>query len=487
VSVINGARCNARTFTGCRPTAVVATGPWTAFVATDPVLHTAFSISQADDTLSEISTRVCNGRITSGCPAVARTEHATFNPRHGYNPNAFALIPRTSTAYLANAGGAGIVSVVSIARCNATHTSGCRGLPPSVPDHELFMAADPATGTIYAGNVSQARIDVIDGATCNAARHGGCRPVAEIPVPGPAPAVGAIDDATHTLYVGDFPASTVSVINTSTCNATHTGGCAVTPPTVTVGKLPGPPAYDKANRTLYVAVGRAGNRVAVVNAATCNAADTSGCGQTPATIPVPKGTAFLGVSNATDTVYAVADGRPFFTGHTVAVINGAACNGTDHSGCAHPAATVNVGFGPVGIGVNDRAHTVYVANNADGLAPGTVSMINVAACNGTHTAGCHRRVPAVTVGRSPLTVMVNARTDTIYVADFSSADMSVINGARCNATVTGGCRRAVRDQPVGSQPGEGASGTIDPATATIYMPLLFPFPNGPMALVKIKR
>ena len=80
------------------------------------------------------------------------------------------------------------------------------------------------------------------------------------------------------------------------------------------------------------------------------------------------------------------------------MINGATCNGTDHSGCGHLAATAKVGLDPFGAAVNDRTHTVYVTNNADGDSPGTVSVINGATCNGTHTTGCHRHFPTAATG-----------------------------------------------------------------------------------------
>ena len=135
---------------------------------------------------------------------------------------------------------------------------------------------------------------------------------------------------------------------------------------------------------MYVSYGTTGNRVAVINAATCNAEDTSGCGQTPAVVKVGQGTFALAVSAATDTIYA-----PSGADNTVAVINGATCNGTDHSGCGHLAATAKVGIDPFGAAVNDHTHTVYVTNNADGDSPGTVSVINAATCNGTN----HHRLP----------------------------------------------------------------------------------------------
>ena len=155
-----------------------------------------------------------------------------------------------------------------------------------------------------------------------------------------------------------------------------------------------------------------------------------------------KGTFNLAVSAATNTIYAANSGLMNFNGDTVSVINGASCDGTSHSGCGHLAAIAKVGLGPAGITVNDRTHTVYVANNANGDSPGTVSVINGATCNGTHTAGCHRRFPAMATGVAPLQIAADTRTDILYVTDFGSAAVTILNGARCNATVTSGCGAA---------------------------------------------
>jgi hypothetical protein len=97
------------------------------------------------------------------------------------------------------------------------------------------------------------------------------------------------------------------------------------------------------------------------------------------------------------------------------------CNGTSHSGCSRLAATVTVGTGPFGVAVNDRTHTVYVVNNAFGDAPGTVSVINGATCNGTVTAGCGRHFPTMATGVAPQLAAVDAATGIIYVTDFGSA------------------------------------------------------------------
>ena len=216
---------------------------------------------------------------------------------------------------------------------------------------------------------------------------------------------------------------------------------------------------------MYVSYGSTGNRVAVVDAATCNAADTSGCGQTPAVVRAGQGTFVLAVSAATDTVYG-----PHVSSDTVAVINGATCNGTDHSGCGHLAATAKAGSGPFGVAVNDRTHTVYVTNNAGGDSPGTVSVINSATCNGTMTAGCTGPFPTMATGRSPLLAAVDARTGTVYVTDNASAAVTILNGSRCNASVTSGCGKGGREQPVGSQP---LGLAINPCTRTVYVSQIF--------------
>ena len=472
VSVINGATCNAKITSGCGSTSpTVPTGAGTSFAEIDAALHTLFAMNQGDDTLSEINTRTCNGTVTSGCPRRPPNEQATFNPPQGYNPNTFALMPQAGTVYLVNGGGENFLAAVSIRHCNATDISGCRAEAPNVPEPEYLTSADPATDTIYAGNLSQPEIDVLNGATCRAGHLTGCAPVAKIPMPDSGANVGAVDEATHTLYASDeASAGALMVINTATCNAEDTSGCADHPPTMKIGAFPSPPVINPATQTVYMSYGTKANRVAVVNAATCNAEDTSGCAQTPGVVTVGKGTYVIAVSTKTDTIYAANNGASFSTGDTVSVINGAACDGTDHSGCGHLAASVKVGLGPYGVAVDDRTRTVYVANNAAGDLPGTVSVINGATCNGTDTAGCKRRMPTVAVGHAPGLVAVDTSTDTVYVNDQTSAAVSVVNGSRCNAVTTRGCSRPAREQAVGSAP---AGLSINQRTNTVYVTQVF--------------
>jgi DNA-binding beta-propeller fold protein YncE len=458
-SLINVATCNATRHTSChraQPTATVGAGPGPG--ASNPRTRTVYAVNTGDDTVSALSTAACNARRHTSCAPAAPTLTADGQP-------VFVLADAaTDTVYVANVVDS-TVSVLSGAACNATDQRGCRRLAPSVPQHEYLMSADPATNTIYAGNLSQPRIDVINGATCHARQLAGCAPVAEIPMTSSQANIGSIDHATHTLYASNPLSDTVAVISTATCNAENTTGCAAHPPTVKIGRFPNAPAVNTATQTMYVSYGSTANRIAVVNAATCNATDTSGCGQTPAVVRAGQGTFVLAVSAATDTVYG-----PNASSDTVAVINGATCNGTDHSGCGHLAATAKAGSGPFGVAVNDRTHTVYVTNNAGGDSPGTVSVINSATCNGTMTMGCSGPFRTMATGRSPLLAAVDARTGTVYVTDFASAAVTILNGSRCNASVTSGCGKAGHEQPVGSQP---LGLAINPRTRAVYVSLIF--------------
>jgi DNA-binding beta-propeller fold protein YncE len=480
VSVINGARCNARVPSGCgRTWPTVTAGAVPGFVAVDPSSGTAYTVNVFDDTLAVINTRTCNGTTTSGCAGRPRNEQATPHQNPGFNsfPNELALVPQTRTAYVVNVGGRDVMSVVSVSHCNATDTTGCRTEAPSVPAHEATISADPATGTIYASNTSRPQIDVLNAATCHTGNLTGCAPVAEIPVGHPMANVSAVDAATRTLYAADPTAGTVAAINAAACNAATTTGCAQHPPVIKIGASPNTPVINPATRTLYVSYGSNANQVAVVNTATCNATRTSGCRQTPAVVKVGTGTAVLAVSTATNTIYAPNSGTSF-SGHTMSVINGATCNGSKHSGCSRLAATVTVGSGPFGVAVNDRTHTVYVVNNAFGDSPGTVSVINGATCNGTVTGGCGQRFPIMATGIAPQLAAIDAATGTIYVTDFGSAGVTVLNGSHCNATVTSGCGAPPREEAVGSEP---IGLAIYPHAGTVYV--IDTFRAGSMSLL----
>jgi DNA-binding beta-propeller fold protein YncE len=65
---------------------------------------------------------------------------------------------------------------------------------------------------------------------------------------------------------------------------------------------------------------------------------------------------------------------------------------------------------------------------------------------------------------------LNAATGFVYVTDFSSAGVSILDGSRCNASVTSGCGAPPREQAVGSQP---LGLAIDQQVNTVYVTEIF--------------
>ena len=266
----------------------------------------------------------------------------------------------------------------------------------------------------------------------------------------------------RTLYLQATSWAPLAVIDLAACNAQHTAGCArAVKARIPVGAFPGPPVPNPATKTVYLPYGANGNQIAVVNVAACNAEVTVGCAQTPGVINLAGAIVSVAVSEKADTIYA-----PIVSGDTVDVINGARCNGTKHSGCGHLVATAIVGPNPFGVAVDDATNSVYVSDfDNDGFGPGTLSVIDSATCNGTDATGCAGKIPTVDVGRGPQLVTVDTRTDTVYVADFRSDGVSVVDGATCNAEVIRGCGRPAPEQPVGLLP---VGLAVNQATNTVY-------------------
>jgi YVTN family beta-propeller protein len=151
-----------------------------------------------------------------------------------------------------------------------------------------------------------------------------------------------------------------------------------------------------------------------------------------ATIPVGRFPVGVAVNPRTDTIY-VANAN----NGTVSVISGRRNT---------VVATIRVGRVPGAVAVNPRTDTIYVTNER---GAGTVQVIS----GQTNTV-----VGTVRVGRVPAGVAVNPRTDTIYVANVNSGTVSVISG-RTN-TVTATIHLAGRF-PVGV--------AVNPRTNTIYV------------------
>ena len=215
-------------------------------------------------------------------------------------------------------------------------------------------------------------------------------------------------------------------------------------PSVHVGNGPQGTAFDRATDTVYVA-NQGDNTVSVVDARHCNSLDTSGCAQTPATVPTGAGPFAIAIDDATHTVYVANqdDG-------TVSVIDAATCNGQNQSGCADAGPTIAAGPTPFGIAVDRRTDTVYVTDVGDDA--GTVSVINGATCNAITTTGCGQQPATATVGHFPFGVLIDRRDHTVYVTNADDNTVSMIDRRTCNATNTVGCAESHPTVAVGSFP-----------------------------------
>jgi hypothetical protein len=153
----------------------------------------------------------------------------------------------------------------------------------------------------------------------------------------------------------------LTIINEATCNATVRTGCGQTPAHGDRGQRqqPGRPGRQPGHRHHLRGEHRRRHHLGH-RGATCNAAVTSGCRQTPAHVNVGRQNfGFAAADPATNLVYVTN-----YLDDTVSVINGATCNGTNTSGCGRTPPTIPAGANPSGLTASLPNHTIYAAYNA---------------------------------------------------------------------------------------------------------------------------
>jgi YVTN family beta-propeller protein len=474
VSVINAATCNAANTSGCGQTpATLTVGQGPTNIAVDPVTNTIYvtnsglGVDGSGHTVSVINGAICNASDTSGCGQTPATVPV------GQFPFFAAFDAANQTVYVSNSLDNN-VSLIDAASCNARVTSGCERTPPTaaVGAFPVPVAIDRATNTVYVGNNNEPTVSVISGSTCNATHTSGCsHPPLTLSVPG-GPDGLAVDQATNMLFVannglGPSPAhsNTVSVVNAAACNATNTSGCDQRAPLALTGAAPGGETVDQATGTLYVTT--ADNALTIVNEETCNHAVMTGCGQpTPATV-AGLDTFSIAINPATHTVYTGDSGGNEGGQYAISVLDAATCNTVLTTGCNPSPTTISTPFNPYGLAVDQATDTLYATNifDSSGNSPNTVSVIDGATCNASVTSGCANTPATVAVGSQPAGVAVNQRTDTIYVANSNEPTLSVIDGATCNGTDTAGCGQIAPKVPLRQSPWAVA---VNQTTDTIY-------------------
>ena len=410
----------------------------------------------------------------------------------GNGPSAVALNPATHTIYVAdgfnysgpNALG-DTVSVIDARHCNTQELSSCPGPWPTITvgsgtaaDQPSGIAVDALTDTVYVSNYGVNTVSVVNGATCNAMVRAGCgqTPIS-VPV-GDNPVGLFADHHNHTVYVPNEGDTTVSMIDSASCNATNPAGCPSTPAlTVDVGANPSSAEADLATHTIYVSTFGAANGWAVFDADTCNATVQSGCETQGTLIGDPSGPNDAAVDTADDTLYTAN------YDNTVSAFNLSQCNAADLTGCSSQTAGVVTPFPDPGfnentvwIAVDAALHTVYAVYNRDDA----LLAIDTNVCNGAHTAACATlNPPTIHTGAQPEGVVLATGTQTLYVADQLGNDVSVIDATRCNAQITFGCRHLPPAVAL-TAPGGVA---VDAAERTAYVTT----ESGTIALIDTRR
>ena len=321
------------------------------------------------------------------------------------------------------------------------------------------VAVDFATATVYSANNGGNSISVVNAATCNATDARGCRRTSYQDV-GVIPSAIAVDQATETVYVVNNTQTvhgSVSVVNGATCNADNTSGCThypVLPPEVPLSFDPNDIAVNDLTNTIYVDGGGVG--LALIDGRSCNGRNHDGCGKVPYTATVPAGAGAVAVDSGTDTIYVVD-----YASGVLSVIDGRTCNALNHTRCS-TVATVPVGRHPWRVTVDVPTDTVYVTN----LADGTVSVLDGATCNAVSTTGCRHRPAAIRVGTEPEAVAVDDVNHLAFVTNAGDDTVSVFDMSTCDGQNTSGCGRLPATVQVGLLP---AGIVVDPTTGTVYV------------------
>ncbi len=467
VSVIDGSKCKAANASLCSPIATLThVGPVPIMLAFDKATDTLYvtngETTTGDDgnTIAVLNGKTCNATNTSGCgqmpAAIVTVPGVVGNPDVG---GVITLDPSNHTLYVGDAND-GPVLMVNTATCSAMNTNGCSQVSSTMANGDA-VAIDDSNQSVYVIDANDQTVTVLNGATCNATTQSDCTQFSVASLPTDLfPITGAVDQSTHTLYVPlaafNDTLDYVGVIDGSTCNAVVHSGCGGTPHLVQVGGLPLQVTIDPKTKTAYVA-NEVSSTVSVINTATCNGTNQSGCPQRAPALAIGVNPVGMDIDPKTHTLYTSS-----LDTNRVWVLDASTCNGMNTSGCTKFAPTTTVGAGPVAVADNPHNKTVYVANQI----ANTVSVIDATVCNKDHLGGCNQTWPTINVGNVPRFIGINKVTNTIYVSNNGDNTLSVIDGATCNRKKTSGCAQSQPTTPVGIFPQQVA---VDERTNTIYV------------------
>jgi DNA-binding beta-propeller fold protein YncE len=460
LSAIDVTHCRAGDESGCAqvPGTIPVGAEPLGGLALDPAARTLFIGNTNSDTLSVLDTSTCRAPRVTACPS---TPPPTL--RTGTTPFWLAFDKATRTLFSTNHND-NALGVLDARRCNASHLTGCRHLLPNFASTTNFEAVDPAVHTWYGLDFFSDDLHLVDTRKCNAHNVGDCASSTRTSTHPSGAGVIAVNPSTHTIYVSADDSHTVAILDANTCNAVVAHpDCSEVAPRVHLTNSAALFAVNESTDTLYVST-QADGALEVVDGATCNATTQTGCGATPAVVPLGGQPFGLTVDATTDTVY-VADFGENGSGHSVNVIDARHCEAGDTTGCAQTPAQIPVGESPIAVRTDPGTHTLYVANNRQGELPGTVTVIDTTRCRAADSSGCQSPVTTVTdVGRGLFDLGIDPTSHQVFASSLSHASVSQIDGRRCNARVTSGCHAAdVATDDV------SADLTFDPVSHTMFM------------------
>ncbi len=370
---------------------------------------------------------------------------------------------------------AAMLAVITVALASSVapaESSGTSG-PPTVvlSGNPGMLAIDTDTDTVYVP-IQTGGVQVVNGARCNARASEGCSVVATVPTG--ASLAAAVDARTDTVYV--VSGNDIWVIDGARCNGTVTTGCDKQLATIKTAGNVEALALDLLTHTLYMA--SLNGAIFVADVANCNTVTTSGCSAPTKEISDPYIPVDLSVDTSTGTVYAANNGFcagttedtscPSGTGDTVSVIDGAACDASVSAGCRRKPALITVGEGAAWTELDEATETLYVAS----IISGTVSVIDIAHCNGRLTSGC-RPAAEFKTGLGAAYVVVDQSLHTLFTVNSQSDTLTETNVLTCNGKVTSGCA-SFRGRQAGPTLGEYSNptpneGVLDLHTGTLYI------------------
>jgi len=308
VSVFEAAACNAAAARGCAsPAAVIRLRGAPQALAVDPRAGVLYAdmlvpvrgrrapIGATVRELAVISARACNASSTRGCGAVMTA------PLGQGGPAAVAVDQATGTVYVAQGS---TLAVINGSGCVTGNAHGCWKIMSVYGYITGVTAGDP--GRVYVTSPGTGTVTGISTRACGAAAAPRCGPAVLIRA-GAGPVAAAIGGSGRTLYVADFAAGTVSMVNLDGCGAAaRGGGCSSPDPAFPVGDGPAAMAVDPVTRTLYVANFHSGT-VSAVSTAGCDAVSQRGC---PARPPAGTGPIRQAPATCNPEVAAYQSGLP---------------------------------------------------------------------------------------------------------------------------------------------------------------------------------